>query len=247
MEFNLEPLRTTVLANMEAGQLIKRHLSDFATIDASLLNNAPFNNYVKNLTSKSELYEKGLAQVRKSDETEKIVLADDSRDKAIDAFAKALKLYAVSDVDAEVDASKSLSTLFASYKNIATISYEAESLAIDKLASELKGASYAPKIALLQMDRYVTRLENTNATFKTLFGSRMVTSAVTEVYDMKKIRKEMLAQYADFCDYVLAMCKATNAPLFPAALNLLNTARKYYADQLARHTATKTEKEKNSD
>lgn len=149
----------------------------------------------------------------------------------------------MSDVDAEVDASKSLSTLFATYKNIATISYEAESLAIDKLVSELKGVSYSPKITLLQIDRYVTRLEKTNAAFKTLFGSRMVTSAATEVYDVKKIRKEMLNQYADFCNYILAMCKATNAPLFPAALNLLNTARKYYADQLARHTATKKAEE----
>lgn len=123
------------------------------------------------------------------------------------------------------------------------MSYEAESLAIDKLVSELKGATYNPKITILQMGRYVTRLETTNATFKALFGNRLVTTAVTENYDLKQIRKEMLAQYADFCDYLLAMAKATNAPLFPAALNLLNTARKYYADQLARHTATKKTEE----
>jgi len=46
---------------------------------------------------------------------------------------------------------------------------------------------------------------------------------------------------ADFIEYVLAMCKALNAPLFPAALNLLNTALKYYADQLTWRTATKAE------
>lgn len=244
MDFIIEPLRTTVLSVMEAGQLIKRHLSDLTTINESLLNDEPFNNYVKNLTSKLERYEKGLAQVRKSDETEKIILADDNRDKAIDAFAKALKLYALSDLDFEIEAANSLATLFSNYKNLASMNYEAESIAIDKLVSDLKGQNYAAKISLLQMDRYVVRLETTNASFKVLFGSRLVTTASTETYNLKLMRKEMLNLYANFCDYVLAMAKASDNPLFPAALNLLNTARKYYADQLARRTATKTEKAK---
>ena len=42
------------------------------------------------------------------------------------------------------------------------------------------------------------------------------------------------------------LAKATHAPLFPAALNLLNTARKYYADILARRMALNAEEEKPS-
>ena len=64
---------------------------------------------------------------------------------------------------------------------------------------------------------------------------------------MKVIRTELQEIYSDFCDYVLAMAKATENPLFPAALNLINTARKYYADLLARRTATKPDETKKSD
>ena len=89
-------------------------------------------------------------------------------------------------------------------------------------------------------------MAETNAAFKNLFGGRIVTTAMTESFDMKTIRAELQEIYYDFNDYVLAMAKAIDNPLFPAALNLLNTARKYYADQLARRAALNAEPEKPS-
>lgn len=244
MHLTLEPLRTSILTNMEGGQLLKRHLSDLGTIDPTLLTDAPFNTYVQYLTTDADNFEKALAQVRKSEETEKIVLADGNRDKGFDAIGRALKLYAISDDPAEVEASRGISILFDSFKNMTTLSYEAETIGIDKLVSELTGPKYSPKVSLLQMDRYVTRVSNANEAFKTLFSGRMVTTAMTETFDMKTIRKETFKRYSDFCDYVLAMAKALNTPLFITTLNLLNTARKYYSDQLARRTAPKVAKDK---
>ena len=244
MKLKLEPLRTSVLTNMEAGQLLKRHLNDIGTIDPTLLTDVPFSAYVQDLAEFADSYEKALAQVRKNEETEKIGLADDVRDKAVGAFGIALKLYAISDDPEEVEASRSLSIVFNSLKNLTALNYEAETLGIDKLVSELTGPNYSPKVSLLQMDRYVTRLANANEAFKTLFSGRMVTTAMTEVFDLKTIRTEMLKKYAEFCDYVLAMAKALNTPLFTTALNLLNTARKYYSDLLARRNAPKAAPEK---
>jgi len=61
---------------------------------------------------------------------------------------------------------------------------------------------------------------------------------MTETYNMKVVRKEMLKLYSDFTAYVLAMAKTEDAPpLFITALTLMNTARKYYADILARKLA----------
>lgn len=244
MKPTLEPLRTSVLTNMEAGQLLKRHLNDLSTIDPTLLTDAPFTAYVQVLIGIAGNYEKALAQVRKNEETEKIGLADNVRDNAVGAFAIALKLYAASDIPEEVEASRSLGIVFGAYKNLANLNYEAETIAIDKLVSELANPGYSPKVSLLLMDRYVTRLSNANEAFKTLFSGRMVTTAMTESYDLKTIRKEMLKKYADFCNYVLAMAKAMDKPLFITALNLLNTARKYYSDLLARRTAPKAAPEK---
>ena len=61
---------------------------------------------MKRLTGQAETYEKALAQVRANEETEKIAQADDLRDKAVAAFAAALKLFAKSDDPAEAEASR---------------------------------------------------------------------------------------------------------------------------------------------
>ena len=236
----LEPLRVSMLTNMEGGQLMKRHLNDLRTLDPALLTDVPFTTYVQDLTGYAETYEKTLAQVRKNEETEKIMLADNVRDRALDAFRKALKLYAVSDDEAEVEASRGLGILFGPFKNLAGLNYEAETIGIDKLVRELARPDYGAKISLLKMERYVTRIAVANEAFKALFSGRM-TVAMTESYDLKSIRSEMAIRYGEFCDYVLVMAKVLNTPLFTTTLNLLNTARKYYADQLARRIAPKAD------
>jgi len=241
MKHSLEPLRVSMLTNMEGGQLMKRHLNDLGSINPAILTDEPFNAYVRDLTRDANQYEKALAQVRKNEETEKIMLADNVRDKALEAFGKALKLYAVSDDEAEVEASRGLRILFDSFKNLANLNYEAESIGIDKLVGELARPNFSSKVSLLKMERYVTRLSNANETFKTLFSGRMMIVATTETYDLKSIRSEMSARYGEFCDYVLAMAKALNTPLFVTTLNLLNTARKYYADMLAKRTTPKAD------
>ena len=64
---------------------------------------------------------------------------------------------------------------------------------------------------------------------------------MSENYDMKAIRKELMEVYMDFAVYVLAMAKATEGQLFVTALNLINAARKYYADQMTSRSAPKPE------
>lgn len=241
----LEALKTPSLTNLEVGQSMNRHLSDLDTIEPALKTDAPFNAYTNDIGLQVGEYQKGLAQVQKNEETEKVVSADAIRDKAVSAFGIALKLNAQSDVPEEVEASRSLSILFGTYKNLATLNYEAETLGIDKLVSELLSTTYSSKVALLQMDRYVLRMQTANDTFKPLFSSRMVTTAMTETYDMKTLRAGLLNKYSDFAKYVLAMAKAnTNNQLFGTALNLLNTARKYYNDMVSKRIAPKAEKEK---
>ena len=244
MKFILESLRTSKLTNMEFGQLIRRHLSDLSTINSGLLTDVYYNNYVQKIIAQAVVYENALAQIRKNEETEKILLADQDRDKALSAFGASIKLFAMSELPKEVEASRSLGILFANFKNLATKSYEAETLGIDKLILELNSPAYIEKVNQLKLGRYVTRMTETNNAFKTLFGGRMVSTANTESYDMKLIRAESTDLYNDFADYVLTMAKVSDNALFTSALNLLNTARKYYADQLARHLAPKAEGEK---
>ena len=181
-------------------------------------------------------------KIQKNEETDKIASADSERDTATEAFSRTLKLYAVSDVAEEVEASKSLSILLGTFKNLDKLNYEAESIAIDKLVSELTSPAYSAKVSLLQIDRYVKRMKTTNDKFKALFGNRMVVEASAETYNMKVVRKETLDKYSEFAAYILAMATAVNTPLFETSLNLLNTARKYYSDMVARRATPKTKK-----
>jgi len=239
MNNSLEPLKASALTNMEFGQLMKSHLSELSAIDQELITDQPYKDYVLQITDKFDSYESGLKQVQKNEETEKIKLADDVRDKAVNAFSKALKLYAVSDEPAEVEASRALRILFGTFKDLTNLNYGAESISIDKLVNDLESAQYADKVELLNIGRYIARMKNSNENFKNLFKGRTVTTAFTESYDLKTIRIELLAIYNEFTAYVLSMAKAHKTPLFISALALLNTTRKYYADLLARRSTGK--------
>ena len=241
MKYILESLRVTALSNMEAGQLMRSLVDELDTIDPTKRTDESYNRYVQEIIDQTNLYERAVAQVRKNAETEKIVQADEARDKGLSAFGMGLKLYALSDDPAEVEASRILSILFDTIKNLDKLNYEAESLGIDRLVSKYKSPVYSDKITFLQMDRYVTRLENANEVFKTLFGARIVKTAMTEHFNMKAIRADLQNKYNDFADYVLTMAKALNTPLFIDSLKLLNTERKYYSDMLARRNAEKGE------
>ena len=63
----LEPLTTSALTNMEAGQLFRRHLGDLSTIDASLLVDVPFNNYVQQIGNQAAVYENALDTIALND------------------------------------------------------------------------------------------------------------------------------------------------------------------------------------
>ena len=218
---------------------MERHLSDLATIEPTLLTDPSYNAYLQQTADRLISYEKGLARVHKNQETEKISRADKARDKAVVAFSVNLKLYQLSDDPAEFDASRNLGILYKSFKNPTKLNYEAESIAIDQLVNDLEGAQYADKVALLNIGQYVARMKAANQQFKTLFSGRMVSGAMTETYNMRVMRSEMLAVYNEFTAYILAMANATRTPQFITTLALLNTARKYYFDLLARRKKAK--------
>ena len=239
MNNNLEPLKSSFLTNMEFGSLMEQHLSDLATIDQTLFTDKPYNVYLRKIADGTDYYKKGLVQVRKNDETEKISRADKVRNKAIVAFSLTLKLYLLSDDPAEVDAGKSLQNLYKTFKNPAKLNFGAKSFAIVKLVSELENEKYAEKVTFLNIGRYVTRMKMANQQFDTLFSGRMETEAITETYNMRTMRSELLAVYNEFTAYILAMSNALKTPLFITSLAFLNTTRNYFAILLARRKTDK--------
>lgn len=245
MSLSVEPFRIYSLSHLECGQLMKQTLDGFKSVTTTEPADPALDRYVAALSSQAETYEKALVRVRKSEDTLKIQQADEARNQAIYTLKRTLQLYAGSDLTEEAEAARSLQILVGSFGRLTRLNYEAESIAIDKLLADLAGPNYNAKAAQLQLDRVINRLLDTNETFKTLFGHRIVTAANTETYDVRALRKEMTITYNDLCGYVLAMAKAHGTEPYLSQLELINTARKYYSDFLARRNSTrKTTKQK---
>lgn len=68
----------------------------------------------------------------------------------------------------------------------------------------------------------------------------MVTS-LTESYNAKELRKELFAQYSETTRYIEAMANAHKTPQYIQVLQVINGARKYSAEMLARREGLKVE------
>ena len=120
----LQSLNVARLTNLEFAQHVKSVLNGITT-----LNNATdegFTNYLTQLETSSGQYDKAMVQVKKSDETEKIAKADQTRDTAISALMRYLKVFELSEDEEEVLAYKSLNALVKTYKNLQTWNFEEE-------------------------------------------------------------------------------------------------------------------------
>jgi putative component of toxin-antitoxin plasmid stabilization module len=235
----LHSLSLTRLTHLEFGQHIKSVNEGISALN--IVVDEGFKNYQLQLGKNIVDYDKGMIQVQKSDETEKIVNADYLRDIAVSALTRYLSVFQWSENEQEVLAHKSLDTLFKNYKGIQSWNFEEESNGIDTLVADLNNAKYLPSVTLLNMNSYVTRVATRNAEFKTIFAGRTQEVAVKEVFDVKKLRAEVKETYTDMVEYVLSMSKTKNNEEFNKSLDIINTVRKYYADLLAkRKPATKT-------
>ncbi len=137
MKKELQPLKASFLTHLEAGQLITADLTEIDKLDKTKLTDPSLKAYLIMLGTKSAAFDKALIPIRKSDLTAKIEAADVLRGTALSAFGKAVDLFSTSEIAAEADAAASLKTVWNTYKNLAVMSYAAESTGIDNLVRDL--------------------------------------------------------------------------------------------------------------
>ncbi len=235
----LHNLNLTKLTILEFGQHLKsvtKNINQLGIITDSVLLE-----YLASSKQQLEAYDLAMLQIRKSDETAKIVAADDKRDRAISAFQRQLSVFELSENPDEVLAFESLNTVLKTYKGLQSWNFEEETNGIVNLLNDLNNSKYKPLIVALNMTAFVTRLTDANNSFITLFDIRTQESAGKVVYDTKALRATAKSTYSDMTDYVLAMAKAKNNDEFNKTLDVINAVRKYYADLLSkRKPATAT-------
>lgn len=242
MEIKLEPLTLGSLTDLETCELAQRFLAQFESIppaspktDVSILNRS-----VGNLTTCSTAYFKSIVKVQGSSITHELAMADKVRDTAIKTFRKALKLGALSLNSSQVKAAHHLQVLLHEYKGIERLNYEAETMAIDKLVSELEGSNYASQVELLNLQMYVNHIKESGLSFKTLSHQRLSVEAQKEVFDTRQLRSQLMKEFKEMCLYVMVMASVTSDPYFINVLTRINAIRKQYADIVAHRKGVAT-------
>ncbi|MBP1640428.1 MAG: hypothetical protein H6Q17_2011 [Bacteroidetes bacterium] len=233
MNYTLESLKVSNLTLLEVGQLINRHQQDIGSLDPALITDPPLKNYLTVLFTQNVTFTQGLMKTQKDERTELLEDDDSTRDKSLATFGKAIRLSLDSDNEEEAAAAKSLSILLNTYKDIADLPYEAETLAMDKLVAALESSEYSSKVSATNNGKYVSRMKSANETFKAHFGDRSTTESLAYSINNKKARKELLDYYGEALDYLVSMANAHKTEQFAKTLALINGGRKYYADTLA--------------
>ena len=237
----LRKLNIARLTHLEAGQLIKSSIKDLETAAINTATDTHINSYVTKMVTDSVLFDKGLLQIKKNQETEEIARLDDLRDLSLTAFNRQLKVYELSINPLFVAAYKAVTIVVKKYKNLATLNYEAESNGIDNLIADLTSTDFAPHITTLNMGDFVANITATNNDFKVLFSKRSTDISFTEVFNMKLIRKAAFANYTNYTQYVLSLARVdTGDDYYKNILNIVNQSRKYYSDLLAKREGGNT-------
>lgn len=236
----INPLNIGKLSNLEYGQHQKSVLKNISLLGSNLITDVTLQNYLVALNNESAAFDKAMVQISKSDETAKIVAADQLRDNAIISATRFLSAFEFTEIDTEKLAYDSLITVFKAYKGVQYWNFEQETNGITNMVEELLNEKHNPHVVVLNMTPFITRMAVNNEKFKTLFEGRTQEIASKEVYNVKLMRNQISILYNDMADYILSMAKAHSTDeQYQKLLNVINVVRKYYADLLAKRKPAK--------
>ena len=125
----LQSLNVARLTNLEFGQHVKSVKKGITALNTAT--DTGFTTYLTQLETNIGNYDKAMVQVQKSDETEKIAIADQVRDTAFSAMSRYVKVFELSENEAEVLAYKSIDTLLMTNNGIQNSIFEEVSNAMN--------------------------------------------------------------------------------------------------------------------
>ncbi|HEM3202016.1 TPA: hypothetical protein U0910_000007 [Streptococcus suis 8830] len=236
----IQKLYTSRLRHPEFAQLVVRFLDDLDKKGLSVAKEDIVEKLLTDLRTNLPHFQQSLEQVRASEKSVSISEADEQRDADFQALRDSIKPYRVSKREAEKSAYASLKLLFDQYKDTAKANYEQETALLTSLLEKLR-SSYSDQISVLEIEKFVSNLEESHRDFETRFSSRSQESLTKVSYDVKALRKAVLTPYQDLTEYLAIMVRVKDEALYKDLLEVLNNSRKYYADILSRRKVTKEE------
>lgn len=230
----LYPITTTRLQFLESGQFINRFLTDFDNSGLVAATDPEFKIQLEDLRAQSPIYNNALMQIKAKAESEELIGLDLNRDHKFSSFRRALSAYEFTNDPTEKMAYLDLNVILRKYNDIEKANYEAESLGIDKVVGEFRDAK-DHALDILQLTKFVHKLEEANIAFKAMFDTRSTDIISTVTYDTKALRTAIFDTYKELAEYSLVIAKRKRTePFYTTLIDVLNTGREYYADILAR-------------
>jgi len=229
----LYPIPVSRLQILESGQFITNLITDYTKSGLNPGTDAEYNKQYEALTTLSTPYNAALNQIKAQKETEELMNLDILRDQSLTTIRRAVSLFEFSRDAAEISAYKEVVIILRKYTALERANYPAETLGIDKVVAEIRGAKDDP-MGVLQLKNHVDLLEEENTAFKVKFADRSSDVISTVSYDVKTMRKEIFEVYSTLADYVALMAKIKKEAYFLDTLKVFNYSREYFADILAR-------------
>ncbi len=220
------PIDLTHLRYIESGQFLHRFVSDFKGTGLDSKTDPNFDKLYQDILQQQPIYDSALGQIFAKAETQYIAESDLVRDRKIISIRRAVSAFEYIDDPAKKIAYRHLNILLNNYKGLEKDNYESETLGIDNLLNDLNRSVYAPFVALLGIGEHVTNLEIAATKFKTIFDTRSNKTVSTEVYNAKKLRKNIFDVYVQLVDYVISTGKINGVAFYVTTLTAINNGRK---------------------
>ncbi|MDR3246762.1 MAG: DUF6261 family protein [Prevotellaceae bacterium] len=168
-----------------------------------------------------------LEVIRKSVETALMDKADQKRDRTFRGFIDAVKS-ALNHFDAEKQkAANELLVLLNHFGNLAEKTPNEETASIYNFLQELRGA-YAPQIATLVLNDWITELDNNNQAYEELVKKRNVEVTSRTTLRMVDVRKKTQDVYRSIIERIEALIVVNGESQYAAFVTELNGYIKRY-------------------
>lgn len=186
--------------------------------------------------------------VRKSAVSEDIVNADTRRDNDFRGFADAVKATTKHFNPQVVTAATKVKILLDTTGNVAPMANDQETSKIYNLIQELRSPAYSSEIALMKLEDWVSRLEESNQAFETLSRQRVEEVSQRTLLKVKETRIVVDEQYKSIIARIEAyLTIGEDILVYDAFIAELNTLIDNYRNLLAQRQGraeAKKEKEK---
>lgn len=186
--------------------------------------------------------DKAFAKTTKSQFAEKLEEADALRDDVMVGF-RYLILGNSYDAEAPIkEAAKRIFIEIDHYGTVPSLSYEAETAAIDSIVKNMTTiAAHAADITLLGLNKWVTNLKTTNDDFKKVYDSRNKEEAADTVQALGVLRKKAAIDFKALLTKIEANENLNNG-VYTNLINQLNAVMKDYALKIDLRKKEKKEK-----